>query len=48
LLFWRWWEGEREMLKEPPRAAVWGTLREEERTPPVRRPARREARLLEL
>jgi hypothetical protein len=35
----------REMLKLPPGAAVWGMCDEVERTPPVRRPARREARL---
>lgn len=32
------------MLNEPPGAAVWGMLDEVERTPPVRRPARSEAR----
>jgi len=42
------WEGKRGMLKEPAGAAVWGTLAEEERTPPVRRPARSEARLFEF
>lgn len=42
------WEVKRGMLKEPAGAAVWGTLAEEERTPPVRRPARSEARLFEF
>lgn len=32
----------------PVGAAVCGTVEDEERTPPVRRPARREARLLEF
>lgn len=32
------------MLKDPPGAAVWGMVAEVERTPPVRRPARRDAR----
>jgi hypothetical protein len=42
------WEVKRGTLKEPAGAAVWGTLAEEERTPPVRRPARSEARLFEF
>lgn len=32
------------ILNDPPGAAVWGMLDEVERTPPVRRPARSEAR----
>jgi hypothetical protein len=31
-------------LNDPPGAAVWGMLADVERTPPVRRPARSEAR----
>jgi hypothetical protein len=38
------WEGKRGTLNEPPGAAVCGTLAEVDRTPPVRRPLRREAR----
>lgn len=32
------------MLKEPPGAAVWGMFAEVDRTPPVRRPERSDAR----
>jgi hypothetical protein len=32
------------ILNDPPGAAVWGMLADVERTPPVRRPARSEAR----
>ena len=42
-------EDERGMLKEPDGAAVWGMLArglEADRTPPVLRPARREARVV--
>jgi hypothetical protein len=38
------WEAKRGTTKDPPGAAVFGVVVEAERTPPVRRPARREAR----
>jgi hypothetical protein len=40
------WEAKRGTLKDPPGAAVWGMVVDADRTPPVRRPARREAREL--